>query len=235
MCHLGRKVATLTGNSKAGVMPVTEDLFRIAADVAPGLVWMSGPDKLYTFFNKSWLDFTGRPIERELGNGWTDGVHPDDSRRVWIPTRVPSTAETLSRWSIGCGVMTVNTGGLDAGLPLFSPDGSFAGYIGSCWTSPSAGTPKTRCVARRWSSASRSAWRVSEAGRGTRIPIRSNSAERLRRQLLRPGSTPGGSPAIRTTERSFPQKAGCSCSARSKRRSARGPRLQARPRDGSCR
>ena len=68
----------MTGNAKVGVLPVTEDLFRIAADVAPGLVWMSGPDKQCTFFNKSWLDFTGRPIERELGNGWTDGVHPDD-------------------------------------------------------------------------------------------------------------------------------------------------------------
>ena len=43
----------MTGNANVGVLPVTEDLFRIAADVAPGLVWMSGPDKQCTFFNKS--------------------------------------------------------------------------------------------------------------------------------------------------------------------------------------
>ena len=68
----------MTGNTTVGVLSVTENLFQVVADVAPVLVWMSGPDKLCTFFNKGWLDFTGRPIESELGNGWANGVHPDD-------------------------------------------------------------------------------------------------------------------------------------------------------------
>src|SRR5204862_4977455 len=56
----------------------SEARFRTIADAAPVLIWMAGPDKLCTFFNKGWLDFTGRMVEQELGNGWTEGVHADD-------------------------------------------------------------------------------------------------------------------------------------------------------------
>jgi PAS domain-containing protein len=51
------------------------------ADSAPVLVWVSGIDQLRNFFNKPWLDFTGRPIDQELGSGWASGVHPDDLDR----------------------------------------------------------------------------------------------------------------------------------------------------------
>ena len=123
----------MTGNANVGVLPVTENLFQIVADVAPVLVWMSGPDKLCTFFNKCWLDFTGRPIERELGNGWADGVHPDD-----LPTCLDTYSSAFDRRDpFKMEYRLRRHDGeyrwvLDAGLPLFSPDGSFAGYIGSC-------------------------------------------------------------------------------------------------------
>ena len=56
----------------------SEERFRTVANAAPVMIWMSGTDKLCTFFNKGWLDFTGRTLEQELGNGWTEGVHRDD-------------------------------------------------------------------------------------------------------------------------------------------------------------
>jgi PAS domain S-box-containing protein len=118
---------------KVGVLPATEELFRIVVDTAPCLVWMSGPDKLCTFFNKPWLEFTGRPIERELGNGWTDGVHPDD-----LPMCLDIYSNAFDRRDrFRMEYRLRRHDGeyrwvLDAGGPWFSSDGSFAGYIGSC-------------------------------------------------------------------------------------------------------
>jgi len=56
----------------------SEQLFRLVADAAPVPIWMSGTDKRRTYFNKHWLDFTGRSIEEEIGNGWVEGIHPAD-------------------------------------------------------------------------------------------------------------------------------------------------------------
>ena len=110
----------------------SEERFRLVADTAPVLIWMSGTDKLCTYFNKPWLDFTGRSVEQELGNGWAKGVHPDDLLRC-LDTYTRSfdgREEFRMEYRLG------HRDGeyrwiLDIGVPRFNRDGSFAGYIGS--------------------------------------------------------------------------------------------------------
>lgn len=56
----------------------SEQRFRLVANTAPVMIWMSGPDKRCTYFNQPWLDFTGRSLEAELGSGWSERLHPQD-------------------------------------------------------------------------------------------------------------------------------------------------------------
>jgi len=111
-----------------------ERRFRLLADVAPVMIWMSGADRLCIYFNKRWLDFTGRPLESELGNGWSKGVHPDDLQQCMehyvanFDRRQEFHMEYRLRRHDGEYRWLADTG-----VPLFSPDGSFAGYVGSCF------------------------------------------------------------------------------------------------------
>jgi PAS domain S-box-containing protein len=108
----------------------SEARFRIMADTAPVMIWISGPDKLAMFFNKGWLDFTGNSIDQELGYGWAFRIHPDhrsaclssytsafDSRRVWQTECQLRRADGEYRWV------------LCHGAPRFAEDGAFDGYI----------------------------------------------------------------------------------------------------------
>src|SRR6516165_877996 len=111
----------------------SESRFQIVADAAPVLIWMSGVDKLCTFFNKPWLDFTGRSIEQELGNGWTEGVYQDDFKRC---LEVYTTAFDARQPFVMQYRLRRNDGEYrwisDQGVPRYDPQGRFAGYIGSC-------------------------------------------------------------------------------------------------------
>jgi PAS domain S-box-containing protein len=111
----------------------SEARFRLVSDSAPVMIWMSGTDKLCTYFNKPWLDFAGRSIDQELGNGWTDGVDSEDLQRCLdtyiqaFDRREAFRMEYRLRRHDG-EYRWVS----DIGVPRFNPDGSFAGYIGSC-------------------------------------------------------------------------------------------------------
>ena len=111
----------------------SESRFRIVADAAPVLIWMSGVDKLCTFFNKPWLEFTGRKLEQEMGNGWAESVHPDDLQRCLesyseaFDARIPFVMQYRLRRYDGQHRWVS-----DHGVPRYDRHGKFAGYIGSC-------------------------------------------------------------------------------------------------------
>jgi len=116
-----------------GALRESEERFRLVANTAPVMIWMAGTDRSCTYVNKPWLDFTGRPIEAELGNGWTEGIHSDDSTTCWdtyanaFDRREPFEMEYRLRRRDG-EYRWIS----DLGVPRFNADGSFAGYIGSC-------------------------------------------------------------------------------------------------------
>jgi len=116
----------------AQVVRESEERFRLVANKAPVMIWMAGPDKLCNYFNQPRLEFTGRPLEVELGNGWAENVHPDDLKRCLdtyfhaFDQRQIFEMEYRLRRKDGEYRWI-----LDTGVPRFSPDGSFAGYIGS--------------------------------------------------------------------------------------------------------
>jgi PAS domain S-box-containing protein len=116
-----------------GALRESEARFRLLADAAPVLLWTSTPEGGCDFFNRPWLEFTGRALEEELGDGWADGVHPDDRERctaaygAHLAARTPFRMEYRLRRADGEFRWLVETG-----VPRFTPDGGFAGFIGSC-------------------------------------------------------------------------------------------------------
>jgi PAS domain S-box-containing protein len=129
--QLGRRRVTELRASEATLIE-NEKYFRTLANSAPVMMWVSGPNKLRVFCNKSWLEFTGRSLEQETGYGWTAALHPEDldrslatyvssfdARRDYQSEARVRRADGEYRWI------------LDRGVPLYR-EGRFAGYIGGC-------------------------------------------------------------------------------------------------------
>ncbi|MDP9133190.1 MAG: PAS domain-containing protein, partial [Nitrospirota bacterium] len=130
-----RGIATDVTESKSAeeALRESEGRFQHMADAAPMPMWMSGADSGCIYFNKSWLNFTGRSIEQELGDGWAENVHPDDvgmclevysrafnERKDFTTEYRLRRADGEYRWM------------WDIGAPRVGAYGHFAGYIGSC-------------------------------------------------------------------------------------------------------
>jgi PAS domain S-box-containing protein len=111
----------------------SEQRFRLMADASPALIWIVGPDKLCSWVNKAWLSFVGKPLESQLGMGWTENIHPEDvkyclesflhsfdSRHDFELEYRLRRADGQHRWL------------LSKGRPFLGMDGQFAGFIGSC-------------------------------------------------------------------------------------------------------
>jgi PAS domain S-box-containing protein len=110
----------------------SEVRFQVMADTAPVLIWMTGTDALCNYFNKPWLEFTGRTMEQEVGLGWIQGVHPDDVQGCFdgfLPAfhdRKPFRMEYRLRRTDGEYRWVT-----ESGIPRYTGAGEFAGYIGS--------------------------------------------------------------------------------------------------------
>ena len=111
----------------------SEKRFRTMADAAPVMIWMSDQDKLCTFFNQAWLEFTGRTMDQESGNGWAEGVHRDDleaclrtyqdafnARQPFVMQYRLLHRSGEYRWIT------------DKGVPRYGPAGTLRGYVGAC-------------------------------------------------------------------------------------------------------
>lgn len=131
---LAQRLRQIALAQRAGtLLRENEERFRTMADTAPVLLWIAGMDGQRSFFNRPWLEFTGRTSDVEADGGWITGVHPDDVRRCSRTYRKAfrerrrfrmeyrlRRADGLYRWI------------LDTGVPRWTSPQEFAGYIGSC-------------------------------------------------------------------------------------------------------
>lgn len=121
----------------AGTGPIGPHLsaieYRLLVEHSPVLIWRADVNKKCDYFNKVWLEFTGRTIEQELGDGWAEAVHPDDLERCFqiyvtnFDQRQPFEMEYRLKRHDG-----VYRWIFDRGVPYTSDHGEFLGYIGSC-------------------------------------------------------------------------------------------------------
>jgi len=112
----------------------SEVQYRNLANSANALIWCSGTDKLCYYFNKTWFNFTGRSLSQELGNGWAEGVHPDDFQ-LCLDTY---TKAFDLRQAFQMDYRLRHHSGeyrwiRDMGTPNYDRNGEFIGYIGHCF------------------------------------------------------------------------------------------------------
>jgi PAS domain S-box-containing protein len=114
-------------------MPLEPAEYAVIVEQSPLLIWRADLSMGCDYFNERWLQFTGRTLAQEQGNGWAEGVHPEDlARCIDIYTRSFQARRAFEmeyrvrrydgafRWLF------------DRGVPFFAGDGAFAGFIGSC-------------------------------------------------------------------------------------------------------
>ena len=119
--------------SARATLEESEARFRVMADQTPLPLWMSDAGRGYVYFNRAWLEFTGRALEDELGDGWTGSIHPED----FGPRQAAFTEAFESRRSFTLEYRLRRHDGayrwiLDHGAPRFDGDRGFAGFIGAC-------------------------------------------------------------------------------------------------------
>jgi PAS domain S-box-containing protein len=111
----------------------SEERFRNMADAAPVLIWTAGIEKTRNYFNRAWIEFTGRAFAEELGEGWRRGIHPEDTAATMRSYQDALAQEKAFHLEYRLRRADGEFGWIvDQGVPRFAPDGSFRGFIGSC-------------------------------------------------------------------------------------------------------
>ncbi|MGM0442714.1 MAG: PAS domain-containing protein [Fibrobacterota bacterium] len=112
---------------------LTHGEYMTLVEQSPIMIWRADTTKLCNYFNNRWLAFTGRTMQQEMGNGWTEGVHPDDfDRCLEIYTTFFDKEEIFEMEYRLMRHDGVYRWLFDRGVPFYSGSGTFAGYIGSC-------------------------------------------------------------------------------------------------------
>ena len=117
-----------------GIGHTKDEFYLTLFEEFPALIWRANTAAECDWFNKTWLEFTGRTMEQEYGNGWAEGVHPDDLRRcvdIWnenFSARTPFVMDYRLRRNDG-DYRWIR----DYGRPFDGPDGEFHGFIGACY------------------------------------------------------------------------------------------------------
>jgi len=132
---MGNHTEQLPSHTEVGTEPSggLDARFCEVMDAAPVMIWVSGEDKGCVWFNKPWLTFTGRQMDQEIGNGWSEGVHRDDFDRCLkiYTTQFDARKDFRMQYRLrryDGAYRWID----DTGIPRFAQDGSFLGYIGSC-------------------------------------------------------------------------------------------------------
>ncbi len=145
MGDLAHKLAPVTSDDEIGQMARTfntmllelersADFYLTLFENFPAMIWRAGTDGKVNYFNRTWLDFTGRPLEEELGDGWANGIHCDDQEyclrtyRDAFAQRAPFQMQYRLGHAAGSYRWII-----DMGRPFNGLDGNFAGYIGTCY------------------------------------------------------------------------------------------------------
>lgn len=114
-------------------MKLSSEEYAAIVEQAPIMIWRSDTTMKCDYFNLKWLEFTGHALERELGDGWVEGVHPEDKERclqIYVAAfERRETFEMRYRLRRSCGEFRWI---FDRGVPYRTENGEFAGYIGSC-------------------------------------------------------------------------------------------------------
>ena len=131
---IGRQVGQFVERRKAlASLRESEGRFRMMAESVPVMLWLTSPSGHVEYLNRVWRDFTGRPAEQDLGDGWLENLHPDDQPIVAVAYR--QAFETQTPYEIEFRLRRYDgeyRWVLATGMPRYDSDGVFRGYTGSC-------------------------------------------------------------------------------------------------------